>query len=98
LSAQISRAEGASIFTESGYLKAEVIDASDRIIPAKGLRNTQLKKALISDGSKIEDWAKYSTKTYQSPQGPFQVHFYYNPTTGRVYYGTDYKVKFNGAG
>jgi hypothetical protein len=31
----------------------------------------------------------------QSPSGPFKVHFYYNPATGAVNYGLDYKAVFN---
>ncbi|MEV8376574.1 DUF6531 domain-containing protein [Kribbella sp. NPDC056861] len=95
LSNQLWGVEGRSIFTDAGYLKAEVIDESIRIIDAKSLRNKPLRNVLISDGSDINDWAKYSTKTYRSSQGPFQVHFYYNPVTGRVHYDTDYKVIFN---
>ena len=95
LSRELSRAEGRSVFTESGYLRAEVIDESSPIIPANELGNARLKKALISDGSDIADWAKYSTKACGSPQGPFQVHFYYNPRIERVYYDADYQVKFN---
>ncbi len=42
-----------------------------------------------------EGFGKYTTSTYQSPAGNFQVHFYMNPTTGQVYYGLDYKAIFN---
>jgi hypothetical protein len=38
---------------------------------------------------------KYSTQTFQSPAGPFQVHFYRNAVTGAVNYEYDYKVVFN---
>src|SRR2546421_8558331 len=39
-----------------------------------------------SDGSDIADWGKYTSRTFQSPSGPAQVHFHYNPVTGAVNY------------
>ncbi|WBQ07839.1 DUF6531 domain-containing protein [Kribbella sp. CA-293567] len=95
LSNQLWGSEGRNVFTDAGYLKAEAIEESTRIIAANKLGNTQLREALVGDGSDINDWAKYSTRTYRSSQGPFQVHFYYNPVTGRVHYDTDYKVVLN---
>ncbi|TDC14648.1 RHS repeat-associated core domain-containing protein, partial [Kribbella albertanoniae] len=92
---QARRAEAASITTDAGYLKAEVIDASDRIIDGEDLGNPAVIRALTADGSDIADWGKYSTKTYRSPSGPFQVHFYYNSVTGRMNYDIDYKSKLN---
>jgi hypothetical protein len=38
---------------------------------------------------------KYSTSAYQSQRGPFQVHYYYESTTGNVMYDFDYKVVRN---
>jgi hypothetical protein len=35
-------------------------------------------------------------QTFNSPSGPFQVHFYMNPATGEPFYGLDYKAIFNG--
>ena len=40
------------------------------------------------------DWAKFSTETFKSPSGPFQVHFYRNVMTGAVNYNIDYKAVF----
>lgn len=40
-------------------------------------------------------FGKYATQTFSSPSGPFQVHFYMNPTTGEVFYGLDYKILLN---
>lgn len=37
-----------------------------------------------------------SIETFQSPSGPFQVHFYRNSASGAVSYTHDYKVVFNG--
>jgi len=92
---QVSRAEAASMTTDAGYLREEVIDASERIIGGADLKNPAVIRALTADGSDIADWGKYSTQTYRSPSGPFQVHFYYNPVTGRVNYDIDYKSKLN---
>src|SRR5579863_1583035 len=33
------------------------------------------------------------TQTFNSPSGPFQVHFYMNPTM-QIFYGLDYKTMF----
>jgi hypothetical protein len=93
---QMSKAEGASVFTSNGFLKPEVIDEAQRIIPGSALGNPRVVSALTSDGSRISDWGKYSTRKYRSSSGPFEVHFYYNPVTGRVNYDIDYKVKLDG--
>lgn len=53
-------------------------------------------KTLTADGSNIADWAKYTTRSFQSPSGPFQVHFYRNSVTGAVEYTYDYKSVFVG--
>jgi hypothetical protein len=87
--------EASSIFTGSGALKPEIISSSREIISGPELRNPAVVKALTSDGSNIADWGKYTTQTFQSPSGPFQVHFYYNSVTRVVNYGVDYKVVFN---
>ncbi|TCO40936.1 hypothetical protein EV646_11627 [Kribbella antiqua] len=74
-----------------------MIDAADLIISGDQLKNPAVIRALTADGSRIQDWGKYSTQSYRSPSGPFQVHFYYNESTGRVNYDIDYKTKFNQA-
>jgi hypothetical protein len=43
-----------------------------------------------------QGFGKFSTQTFQSPSGPFQVHFYMNPSTEEIFYGLDYKAVFNG--
>ncbi len=40
-------------------------------------------------------FGKYTTDTFRSSAGDFQMHFYKNPTTGEVFYGLDYKAIFN---
>ena len=97
LGEQLARESAESVFTNSGRLQQEVIEGSSRIIPGSNIRNSGVIKELTSDGSNIADWGKYTSRTFQSPSGPFQVHYYYNPSTGVVNYGYDYKVVFNGA-
>jgi hypothetical protein len=50
--------------------------------------------SVVRDGSNITDWGKYTTQTFRSPSAPFQVHFYYNSKTDRVFYDLDYKAVF----
>jgi len=97
LGQQLARESADSAFTSSGGLQQEVIDGSTRIIPGSNINYPGVIKQLTSDGSDIADWGKYTSRTFQSPSGPFQVHYYYNPSTGVVDYGYDYKVVFNGA-
>lgn len=68
----------------------------DRNHPGTALKNTQLIKNLTADGSNLADWGKYTTRTFNGPSGPFQVHFYMNSSTGTVHYLDDFKVVFNG--
>lgn len=72
-----------SPFTPQGYLKPEVIKEAEIAIAADKIKNS-----LIPNG-----YAKYKTQNFMSPAGEFRVHFYKCGTTGRVYYGHDYKAK-----
>ncbi len=74
-----------------------MIQNSRPILAGQNLRNPDVIKALTADGSNIADWAKYSTQTFQSPSGPFQVHFYRNAATEATNYTIDYKVVFGGS-
>jgi hypothetical protein len=96
LAGQLTAEEASSIFTNAGGLKQSVVNASTEIIPGTSLKNSQLIKNLTADGSNIADWGKYTTQTFKSPSGPFQVHFCRNSITGAVHYLDDYKVVFNG--
>ncbi|MFV0460767.1 MAG: RHS repeat-associated core domain-containing protein [Actinomycetales bacterium] len=96
LAQQLARESAESAFTASGGLRTEVIQGSSRIIDGSRLGNPDVVKALTADGSNIADWGKYTTQTFQSPSGPFQAHFYYNPVTGAANYSVDYKIVFNG--
>ncbi len=95
LGEQLARESASSAFTASGELQSEVIQGSQRIISGSKLQNPEVVKELTSDGSSIADWGKYTSRTFQSPQGPFQVHYYYNPATDVVNYNYDYKIVFN---
>ena len=59
------------------------------------IENPEVIRALTADGSNIADWAKYTTQTFKSPSGSFQVHFYVNSKTGALNYTIDYKAVFN---
>ncbi|WP_381554275.1 putative T7SS-secreted protein [Streptomyces eurythermus] len=83
-----------SLFTEKGLLTPEAIAESRLAMPARKLNNPILPELMTADGSNLSDWGKYSTVTHSSPYGDFQVHFYYNPKTGRIL-NWDYKVVMN---
>ena len=74
-----------SAFAPNGELSQEAIAGSRQIIAPEDLNNLAIP----------EGFAKYSTGTYNSPSGSFQVHYYMNPETGETYYGLDYKAVFN---
>lgn len=76
-----------SPFAVNGTLTQDAI-SSAKAVP--GLGPGQLSNPAIPPG-----FGKYTTETFQSPAGNFQVHFYKNPTTGEVFYGLDYKAVFN---
>ncbi|HEV2376996.1 MAG TPA: RHS repeat-associated core domain-containing protein [Streptosporangiaceae bacterium] len=96
LAQQLTREEASSVFTQSGELQPDVIAQSHEIINGAQLGNKQLVSELTSNGSDIADWGKYTTPTFISPAGAFQVHFYYNPALDEVFYGQDYKAVFVG--
>mgnify|MGYP001407889973 CR=1 FL=1 len=89
--------EEAGILTREGELTGKAIEQSINALSKSGdlTRNAPLFKELIKDGSHINDWAKYSTKHLQFPNGQkFQVHFYKNKITGKINYThKDFKVK-----
>jgi hypothetical protein len=95
LAQQLTRQEASSAFTPGGALHPEVLARSRPIIPGSQIQNPAVIRELTADGSRIADWAKFSTETLQSPSGPFQVHFYRNVRTGAVNYTIDYKAVFN---
>jgi len=82
---QLAGEEAASVFTAEGKLTSEAIQGSRQIIAPGELGNPAIPKG----------FGKYSTETFHSPSGPFQSHFYMNPTNGEVFYGLDFKAVFN---
>lgn len=93
LGQQLARESSGSAFTSSGRLSTGAVSGSRQIIPGS---NKDLIERLTSDGSRISDWGKYATNTFQSSAGDFQVHFYMNRMTDTIDHGYDYKVIFNG--
>lgn len=94
LNNQLLNESASSAFTKSGTLKPEIIKNSSPIIPGSELKNPAVVKELTKNGSSINDWAKMTTQTIQSPSGNFQVHFYKNLKTGEVS-TFEMKSKFN---
>jgi hypothetical protein len=84
---QLTLESAKSPFTPIGGLTFEAINNAKKI---PGLGPGELANPNIPSG-----FGKYTTETFQSPYGDFQVHFYKNPTTGEVLYNLDYKVIFN---
>ena len=72
-------------FTTEGALSQSAINGSREIIEYARLGNPDIPSG----------FSKFSTDTFQSPSGPFQVHYYANPATGEIYYELDYKAVFN---
>lgn len=85
LASQLRQQSASSPFKPNGELTEEAIRDSTMI-----MQNNRLSNPLVPKG-----YDKFSTKTFQSPSGNFQVHFYMNSRTGRTLYNIDYKVKFN---
>jgi len=90
---QLAFQEAASSFLwPSGELHPEVIRTSSPIIPGSKLGNSEVVRELTSNGSQIQDWAKYTSKTIRGPSFDFQIHFYYNKLLDQVNYSIDYKI------
>lgn len=87
LAKQLTEESARSPFAASGTLTKDAL-ASSRPLPNLG--PGQLNNPAIPSG-----FGKYTTETFRSPSGNFQVHFYMNPTTREVFYGLDYKTIFN---
>lgn len=89
------RQEAASIFEPSGHLKKEFVDEAKFLKLEGGISNKYVIDILTKDGSNLNDWGKFVTKSeIRSPVGNIQVHFYKNKINGKVIYDIDYKSKF----
>lgn len=86
----------AGILDDNGKLTTTAIENSRKISLSSGvIENSKVISILTKDGSKIEDWNKYTTKSVVMPNGQsMQIHFYMNTKTGKIDYETkDFKVK-----
>lgn len=96
LRTSLARREAEGAFDTRGRLLQDVIERSAEIIPGSELVNPAVIRELTRDGSRIADWAKFTTETFRRPSGKFQVHFYRNRVTGEVNYNIDYKAIISG--
>jgi RHS repeat-associated protein len=87
LARQLTNESARSPFLPNGALTKEAL-ARSRAMPNLG--PGQLSNPAIPAG-----YGKYTTETFQSLAGDYQMHFYMNPGTGEVFYGLDYKAIFN---
>jgi filamentous hemagglutinin len=87
LAQQLQLESANSPFTPTGMLTNDAISSAKQV---PGLGPGELSNPAIPPG-----FGKYTTDTFQSSAGNFQVHFYKNPNTGEVLYGLDYKAVFN---
>jgi uncharacterized protein RhaS with RHS repeats len=85
LADQLTLESANSPFAAEGGLTQDAIKNSNMIFKPGELGNPNIPYG----------FGKYTTETFQSPAGNFQVHFYKNPNTGEVFYGSDYKAIFN---
>ena len=83
--------------TPDGKLTQSAVRASERIKEGLELGNPKVIKELTKDGSLMKDWGKYEFKSPSKvPSGKHvNVHYYYNPVTGKVNYNVDFKIKGN---
>jgi len=88
--------EEAGILTRGGEgLTQEAITLSREISISGGrLTNPEVVRELTKDGSRIEDWGKFTTQSVELSGGQrSQIHFYQNRVTGEVNLNIDFKVK-----
>jgi len=70
---------------KQSLLKEDVKSNSEVIIKGEDLWDDKARRILTSDGSKIEDWAKMTSKyKYETPYGRGEIHFYQNQKTGEI--------------
>ncbi|MEK3698421.1 hypothetical protein NYE33_15780 [Paenibacillus sp. FSL R10-2199] len=70
---------------KQALIKEDVVSHSDVIIKGEDLWDDKARMLLTKDGSKIEDWAKMTSKQqYETPYGKGEVHFYQNQKTGEI--------------
>jgi hypothetical protein len=84
LGRSLAAREAAGAFTASGELSPAALQGAKQIFSPGTLGNPAIPAG----------FGKFTTGTFQSPAGRFQVHFYMNPATREVFYGLDYKTVF----
>ena len=87
LAQQLKLESANSPFTAAGTLTQDAIKGA-KAVPG-------LEAGMVNNPAIPAGFGKYTTGTFQSPAGDFQMHFYMNPTTNEVFYGMDYKAVFN---
>jgi RHS repeat-associated protein len=85
---EIAHEAASSAFTAEGFLTEETLAGSSEIIAPGEIGNANVPAG----------FSKYTTKSFPSPSGKFQVHFYMNKATRELFYGLDYKSVFNKQG
>lgn len=65
------------------------------LIRGKYFRNETAIDTLTSDGSNIDDWAKITSPTFETPDGPAELHVYKNLSTGSINTSIDWKLVFD---
>lgn len=83
----------AGVLTGEGKLTELALGNSNLLIKGGEFRNTDVIRELTRDGSKIDDWAKWTTReTIDLNSGrKAQIHFYRH-SSGLVNYNIDYKI------
>jgi hypothetical protein len=69
LSNQLALESASSAFTATGELSEGAIATARQIMAPSTFSNPAV----------AQDVAKFATQTFQSPSGPFKVHFYMKP-------------------
>jgi hypothetical protein len=94
LKIKLSKEQVSSMFDSNGVLRSEFINQAIEVPLRKGIRNAKVIDILTSDGSNINEWAKFTTKTINSGGIEGEFHFYKNKVTGKINKDIDYKFKF----
>jgi len=78
-----------------GELTKKALSNIKILIRGRDLKSSSVIEALTKNGSNINDWGKYTTKSLALRNGQSkQIHFYLNSATGQVdYTHIDFKIK-----
>jgi len=84
--------EEAGMLNSEGRLTAQALDSSIDIVPGSQLVNSRVIAGLTRNGTRIEDWAKFTTRSVNINGRGHQIHFYRHGPTGTVNYNIEFKV------